>query len=370
MIIAVPKELKNQEHRVALTPDNVRTLTEANHKVLIQSDAGAGLGFSDEHYHKSGAEIIKDIEKLWDRADMVIKVKEPIEQEYQFFKKDLILYTFLHLAAEPKLTQKLLDCEVIAIAYETIELPDGSLPLLRPMSEITGRIAPQIGAALLQKHHGVGKGILLGGVTGVSQGHVVIIGAGVVGFNAAKIAMGLGAKVTILDKDLMRLNYVENMFGSRCQTIVAHPGSIALQLVTADLVICSVLLSGAKAPQIITSQMIKSMQPGSVIMDIAIDQGGSVQKIKPTTHVNPVYNYNDVLLYGVTNIPGCVPKTSSYALTNVSFFYALEIANHGLEKAMKIHPALQKGLNTIAGHLTHRQISLAHNLKFCEYKFS
>ena len=367
MIIAVPKELKPNEYRIALTPSNVKTLTDAGHTVLVESNAGLGIGLTDQQYISCNATIIKDRDHLWQTAEIIIKVKEPIPQEYYLLRSGLILYTFLHLAADLQLTNELLKKKVISIGYETIELKDRSLPLLRPMSEVTGRLTPQIGAHLLEKHKDGGKGILLGGVTGVNQGHVVIIGAGVVGFNAAKIAMGLGAKVTVLDKDLMRLDYINNIFGSRCQTLVAHFGSISEVVVDADLVISSVLVSGAKAPMIITKEMVMSMNPGAVIIDVAIDQGGSVETIKPTTHEHPVYEYKEILHYGVSNIPGCVARTSTYALTNVSFFYALEIANLGLEKALDRYAPLKKGLNTFSGKLTHHQVSLAHNLAYSAY---
>lgn len=366
MIIGVPKEVKNKENRVGIVPGGVEVLVRAGHTVNIQKGAGLGAGISDEKYVAAGANIIDTADDLWASAEMVMKVKEPIAEEYHRLRKDLILYTYLHLAAEPELTKALVEAEVSGVAYETIETDGGVLPLLMPMSEVAGRMATQVGANCLEKHNG-GKGLLLGGVPGVRRGRVAIIGGGVVGINSAKMAIGLGAEVTILDIDSSRLAYLDDIFGTSCQTLMSNPENIAKAVEESDLLIGAVLVAGAKAPTLVTREMIKTMQPGSVVVDVAIDQGGSIETIKPTTHENPVYVDEGVIHYGVTNIPGDVPLTSTYALTNVTLKYALQIANKGLEKALAENEALKKGLNTHAGKVTYKAVADALGLEYSAY---
>ena len=366
MIIGVPKEVKNKENRVGIVPGGVEVLVRAGHTVNIQKGAGLGAGISDEKYVAAGANIIDTADDLWASAEMVMKVKEPIAEEYHRLRKDLILYTYLHLAAEPELTKALVEAEVSGVAYETIETDGGVLPLLMPMSEVAGRMATQVGANCLEKHNG-GKGLLLGGVPGVRRGRVAIIGGGVVGINSAKMAIGLGAEVTILDIDSSRLAYLDDIFGTSCQTLMSNPENIAKAVEESDLLIGAVLVAGAKAPTLVTREMIKTMQPGSVVVDVAIDQGGSIETIKATTHENPVYVDEGVIHYGVTNIPGDVPLTSTYALTNVTLKYALQIANKGLEKALAENEALKKGLNTHAGKVTYKAVADALGLEYSAY---
>lgn len=365
MIIGVPKEVKNRENRVAIVPGGVKQLVALGHKVLIERNAGAGAGIPDEKYVAAGATIVPTAADAWS-AEMVIKVKEPIAQEFGLMREGLILYTYLHLAAVPELAQQLASRKVSAIAYETIELEDRSLPLLTPMSEVAGRMAVQVGAQCLQKHSG-GKGLLLGGVPGVKRGRVAIIGGGVVGINSAKMAVGLGASVTILDISARRLAYLDDVFGNNVTTLMSNPENIATAVQESDLVIGGVLVTGAKAPCLVTRDMVRTMERDSVIVDVAIDQGGCVETIRPTTHDDPVYVEENVLHYGVTNIPGDVPKTSTYALTNVTIKYALEIAQKGFHKALKDSEALRKGLNTFQGHVTHKAVAEALNMPFQAY---
>ena len=365
MIIGVPKEVKNRENRVAIVPGGVKQLVALGHKVLIERNAGVGAGIPDEKYVAAGATIVNSAADAWS-AEMVIKVKEPIAQEFGYMREGLILYTYLHLAAVPELAQQLASRKVSAIAYETIELEDRSLPLLTPMSEVAGRMAVQVGAQCLQKHSG-GKGLLLGGVPGVKRGRVAIIGGGVVGINSAKMAVGLGASVTILDISARRLAYLDDVFGNNVTTLMSNPENIATAVQESDLVIGGVLVTGAKAPCLVTRDMVKTMERDSVIVDVAIDQGGCVETIRPTTHDDPVYVEENVLHYGVTNIPGDVPKTSTYALTNVTIKYALEIAQKGFHKALKDSEALRKGLNTFQGHVTHKAVAEALNMPFQAY---
>ena len=365
MIIGVPKEVKNRENRVAIVPGGVKQLVSAGHKVLIERSAGLGAGIPDERYQAAGATIVNTAADAW-AAEMVIKVKEPIAQEFGFLREGLVLYTYLHLAAVPELAQQLIAKKVSAIAYETIELEDRSLPLLTPMSEVAGRMAVQVGAQCLQKHNG-GKGLLLGGVPGVKRGRVAIIGGGVVGINSAKMAVGLGADVTILDISARRLAYLDDVFGNNVTTLMSNPENIATSVQEADLVIGGVLVTGAKAPCLVTREMIRLMEKNSVIVDVAIDQGGCVETIRPTTHDDPVYIEENVLHYGVTNIPGDVPKTSTYALTNVTMKYALEIAQKGFGNALKDSEALRKGLNTFQGHVTHKAVAEALGMPFQVY---
>ncbi|MEI1422789.1 alanine dehydrogenase [Bacillus cabrialesii] len=355
MIIGVPKEIKNNENRVALTPGGVSQLISNGHRVLVETGAGLGSGFENEAYVSAGAEIIADPKQVWD-AEMVMKVKEPLPKEYVYFRKGLVLFTYLHLAAEPQLAQALKDKGVTAIAYETVS--DGrTLPLLTPMSEVAGRMAAQIGAQFLEKPKG-GKGILLAGVPGVSRGKVTIIGGGVVGTNAAKMAVGLGADVTIIDLNADRLRQLDDIFGHQIKTLISNPVNIADAVAEADLLICAVLIPGAKAPTLVTEEMVKQMNPGSVIVDVAIDQGGIVETVDHiTTHDQPTYEKHGVVHYAVANMPGAVPRTSTIALTNVTVPYALQIANKGAAKALTDNAALRAGLNTANGHVTYEAVA-------------
>ncbi|MGR6857642.1 alanine dehydrogenase [Bacillus halotolerans] len=355
MIIGVPKEKKNNENRVALTPGGVSQLVSNGHRVLVESGAGLGSGFENEAYESAGAEIIADPKQVWD-AEMVMKVKEPLPEEYAYFRKGLVLFTYLHLAAEPELAQALKDNGVTAIAYETVS-EGRTLPLLTPMSEVAGRMAAQIGAQFLEKPKG-GKGILLAGVPGVARGKVTIIGGGVVGTNAAKMAVGLGADVTIIDLNADRLRQLDDIFGHQIKTLISNPVNIADSVAEADLLICAVLIPGAKAPTLVTEEMVKQMKPGSVIVDVAIDQGGIVETVDHiTTHDQPTYEKHGVVHYAVANMPGAVPRTSTIALTNVTVPYALQIANKGAAKALADNAALRAGLNTANGHVTYEAVA-------------
>ncbi|MCM3456183.1 alanine dehydrogenase [Heyndrickxia oleronia] len=356
MIIGVPKEIKNNENRVAMTPAGVVHLLNAGHKVIIETNAGLGSGFTNEEYKQAGAEIIESASDVWAKSDMIMKVKEPLSSEYNYFRKGLILFTYLHLAAEPELTKALVDSEVIAIAYETVTV-NRTLPLLSPMSEVAGRMASQIGAQFLEKTKG-GKGILLSGVPGVKRGKVTIIGGGMVGTNAAKIAVGLGADVTIIDLNPERLRQLEDIFGTSVQTLMSNPYNIAEAVKESDLVIGSVLIPGAKAPKLVTEEMVKSMQPGSVIVDVAIDQGGNFETVDHiTTHDNPTYEKHGVVHYAVANMPGAVPRTSTIALTNVTIPYAVQIATKGVLKAVNDNPAIKSGVNVANGHVTYEAVA-------------
>jgi alanine dehydrogenase len=356
MFIGVPKEIKNNENRVALTPAGVVTLVKAGHIVLIEKDAGIGSGFTDEQYIEAGAEIIKDRKEVWSKSDMIMKVKEPLESEYQYFRQGLILFTYLHLAAEPALAQALKDKGVLAIAYETVSV-NNTLPLLTPMSEVAGRMAAQIGAQFLQKNNG-GQGILLAGVPGVNRGKVTILGGGIVGTNAAKMAIGLGADVTIIDVSADRLRQLDDIFGNQVKTLMSNPYNIAEAVAEADLFIGAVLIPGAKAPKLVTEDMVKSMKPGSVIVDVAIDQGGIVETSDHvTTHDNPTFVKHGVVHYSVANMPGAVPRTSTIALTNVTVPYALQIANKGVLKAISENAALKLGVNTANGEITYEAVA-------------
>lgn len=352
MNIGVPKEVKNNENRVAITPGGVSAFIKAGHKVYIEANAGLGSSITDEEYLEAGAEILDTAKEVFLMAEMIIKVKEPQPEEYDLFREGQILFTYLHLAPAPELTKSLLDKKIIGIAYETIELEDGSLPLLIPMSEVAGRMSTQIGAQFLERHEG-GKGILLGGVPGVEPANVVIIGGGVVGTNAAKMAVGLGASVTILDKSAKRMVYLDDIFGGRVKTLMSNEYNIKKAVEQADLLIGAVLVTGAKAPQLVSEEMIKKMSRGSVVVDVAIDQGGSIATIdRITTHDNPVYEKHGVLHYAVANMPGAVSRTSTFALTNVTLDYALEIANKGYKDALLENEPLLKGLNLYRGKVT------------------
>ena len=368
MIIGVPKEIKNRENRVAIVPGGVKMLVDAGHKVLVEKNAGAGAGIPDEKFVAAGARMIDKAADIWGQAEMIIKVKEPIAAEFPLMKKDQILYTYLHLAAAHELAHELVKREVSAIAYETIQLPNGSLPLLTPMSEVAGRVSVQVGAQCLQKHRG-GKGILLGGVPGVRRGRVTIVGGGVVGINAAKMAIGLGARVTILDVNAARLAYLDDIFGNDADTLMSTPENIGNAVAESDLVVGAVLIAGAKAPCLVSRDMVRSMSPGSVIVDVAIDQGGCIETIRATTHDDPVYLDEGVIHYGVTNIPGDVPMTSTYALTNVTLRYAMELANKGFDRALRESEALRLGLNTYQGKVTYSAVAEALNLPFAPMNF-
>jgi alanine dehydrogenase len=356
MIIGIPKEIKDNEARVGVTPAGVKALTEAGHTVLVETQAGVQSGFPDVEYQQAGAQIVSEASHAWGRADVVVKVKEPIEKEYVFFREGLVLFTYLHLAPVPDLTNKLLESKMIGIAYETVRDRQGTLPLLTPMSEVAGRMSVQVGAAYLEKEHG-GRGILLGGVPGVPPAHVTIVGGGVVGTNAAKVALGFGAKVTLVDVNLNRLRELDDIFGGRLSTLASNSYNLAQATREADLVIGAVLIPGATAPKIVTRAMVSQMKKGAVIVDVAIDQGGCVETARPTSHSNPSYVVDGVVHYCVTNMPGAVPNTSTLALTNSTFPYLLRIANLGALEALRQDPGLAEGLNTWMGKLTYRGVA-------------
>lgn len=356
MRIGVPTEVKNNENRVAMTPAGVVNLSLYGHEVFIQAGAGIGSGFTDEDYTSAGASIVATAEEAWNQ-EMIMKVKEPTASEYGYFREGMILFTYLHLAPEPELTKAMLDSKVIGIAYETVQLPNNSLPLLTPMSEVAGKMSTQIGAQFLEKIHG-GGGILLGGIPGVSRGKVTVIGGGVAGTNAAKVAVGMGANVTILDLNPDRLRQLDDLFGQDVQTLISNPLNIAQSVANADLVIGAVLIPGAKAPKLVTEDMIKSMKPGSVVVDIAIDQGGIFETSdRITTHDQPTYIKHDVVHYAVANMPGAVPRTSTIGLTNVTVPYAVQIANKGYKQAILENEALKKGVNTLGGYITYKAVA-------------
>lgn len=356
MFIGVPKEIKNNENRVALTPSGVVSFVKAGHAVLIEKGAGIGSGFTDEQYSDVGALITNTAEQVWADSQMILKVKEPLESEYKYFRPGLILFTYLHLAADPELTKALKDSGVTAIGYETVTM-NRTLPLLTPMSEVAGRMSVQIGAQFLQKTNG-GMGILLAGVPGVSRGKVTIIGGGVVGTNAAKMAVGLGADVTMIDVSADRLRQLDDIFGHQITTLMSNPMNIAQAVAQADLLVGAVLIPGAKAPKLVTEAMVKTMKPGSVIVDVAIDQGGIVETSDHvTTHDHPTFEKHGVVHYSVANMPGAVPRTSTIALTNVTIPYAMEIANKGVRKAIAENPALKCGVNVLNGEITFEAVA-------------
>ena len=358
MIIGCPTEIKTRENRVGIIPASVFELTTAGHTVLVQKGAGLGSGITDEKFIAAGATIVDDAKDVWARADLVTKVKEPLPPEYPLMREGQILYTYLHLAPEPELTQQLLTRKVTGIAFETIQVGN-TLPLLKPMSEVAGKMAVQVGAWCLEKEHG-GKGILLGGVPGVPRAKVVIIGGGVVGVNAAKVAVGMGADVTIVDNSLERLEYLEDIFMERAQTLYSTQQAIAEQVETADLVIGAVLVAGARAPRLVTRDLLTRMEPGSVIVDVAVDQGGCVETMKVTTHDNPTFLVDGVVHYGVANMPGAVPRTSTFALNHATFPYLRLIAERGFKEAIRTSLPLAKGVNTYNGHVTYRAVADAH----------
>jgi alanine dehydrogenase len=360
--IGVPTELKNHEYRVAITPAGVHALVAQGHTVTVQEGAGAGSSITDSDFVAGGAVIEPDADKVWAEADLLLKVKEPIEAEYERLRPGLVLFTYLHLAADPRLTRELLDRDVTALAYETVQLADGSLPLLAPMSEVAGRLAPQVGAATLQRANG-GRGVLLGGVPGVKTGRVVILGAGVAGLNAARIATGMGADVAVLDVSVAALHRADQIFGSRIQTLASSPYAIEEHCVGADLVIGAVLVAGAKAPKLVSNDLVSRMLPGSVLVDIAIDQGGCFEDSRPTTHADPTFRVHDSVFYCVTNMPGAVPRTSTYALTNVTLPYVRAIADKGWRAALEADRTLLAGLNTHAGQVTQPAVASALGLE-------
>jgi alanine dehydrogenase len=356
MIVGVPKEIKNKENRVGMVIAGVRALTGAGHKVIVQHNAGQGVGISDDDYRKAGAAIVEGAKEIYDKSDMVVKVKEPLPEEYAMLREGQILYTYLHLAADERLTKALMERKIVGIAYETIQPADGSLPLLAPMSAVAGRMATQIGATYLQHDHG-GKGMLLGGVTGVERANVVVLGGGIVGVNAAKMAVGLGAKVSILDVNVHRLDYLSDIFGNEITTLYSNAETVEKCVSKADLVIGAVLVPGAKAPKLVSRDMIAKMQPGGVIIDVAVDQGGSVETCRPTSHEHPTYSVDGIIHYAVPNMPGAVPRTSTYALTNVTLKYALMLANLGWRDAVARDPALLKGVNILGGKVAYKQVA-------------
>ncbi len=367
MIIGVPKEIKISENRVGLTEAGVKQLTKEGHAVYIEKDAGLGSGITNEDFERSGGKILPTKKEIYAKAEMIIKVKEPLPDEYELLKENQILYTYLHLAAEPKLTRVLMERKVKSVAYETIQLADGSLPLLIPMSEVAGRMATQVGAYYLQKDHG-GKGILLGGVTGVKRGKVAIIGGGIVGVNAAQMAIGLGAEVTILDVNRARMEYLDHIFQGRVSTLYSNVGNIEKTVANCDLLVGAVLITGHKAPTLVTRAMVQTMAPGSVVVDVAVDQGGCIETCRPTSHTNPTYEVDGVIHYCVPNMPGVVARTSTYALTSATIKYASILAELGVEEAIAKDPCLFKGLNVYGGHVTYEPVAKDLGLEYRAYR--
>ena len=366
MRIGCPKEIKAQECRVGLTPAGVDALVRAGHEVYMEDNAGLASGFPNEEYVAQGAKILPTAKEVYDIADMIVKVKEPLEPEYELMHENQIMFTYLHLAPDPEQTQALLRKKVTGIAYETVQLSDRSLPLLQPMSEVAGRLSIQVGSRLLESNCG-GRGILLGGVTGVERANVVIVGGGNVGTNAAKMAVGLGANVTVIDLNVKRLAYLDDIFGGRIQTLLSNSYNIARAVKNADLVVGCVLIPGAKAPKLVTEEMVKTMKPGSVLVDVAIDQGGSIETIdRITTHADPYFVKHGVIHYSVANMPGAVPRTSTLALTGATLPYAVKIANLGAEEACRRDPALMKGLNTYRGHVTYKAVADDQGLPYVD----
>jgi alanine dehydrogenase len=367
MIIGVPKEIKNNENRVALTPAGTQELVKRGHTVYVQSSAGTGSGFPDEQYAMAGAKVIDNAAEIFSLAEMIIKVKEPIEQEYKLIKRNQLVFTYFHFASYEPLTHAMIDSGAVCLAYETVERVDGSLPLLIPMSEVAGRMAIQEGAKYLEKPL-KGRGILLGGVPGVKPAKVLILGGGVVGTNAAKIAAGMGADVTIMDLNLNRLRYLDDVMPKNVHTMVSNEYSIREMVKDHDLIVGGVLIPGAKAPKLITRDMLKTMRPGTVLVDVAVDQGGCIETCKPTTHENPTYIIDDVVHYCVANMPGAVPYTSTLALTNATLPYAIRLANQGWKEACMENPELRNGLNVINGEVVYKAVADAFNLSYSDPK--
>ncbi|MQL51191.1 alanine dehydrogenase [Desulfofundulus thermobenzoicus] len=364
MIIGVPREIKDNENRVGITPAGVEALVKAGHRVVIEKEAGLGSGITDEEFIAAGAEMLPAKAEVYARADMIMKVKEPLPEEYDLFKEGQLLFTYLHLAPEPELTRALLVKKIAGVAYETIQTNRGTLPLLVPMSEVAGRMSIQIGAQFLEKPYG-GRGVLLGGVPGVPPAKVVIVGGGTVGTNAAKVAVGMGAEVTIIDKNAERLAYLDDIFGARVKTLMSSSYGIKEAVKDADLVIGAVLIPGARTPKLVTEDMVKNMQPGAVIVDVAIDQGGCVETAdRVTTHSHPTYVKYGVIHYAVANIPGAVARTSTFALTNATLPYALALADKGLARAVKEDIALARGVNVYDGKVTYKAVAEALNLEY------
>ena len=362
MIVGLPKEIKKDEHRVALTPSAVEAIVSAGHEVLMEKGAGLGAGIEDGEYTAVGAKIVRTADDVWRRSGMIVKVKEPLRAEFARMREGQILFAFLHLAAARPLARALMKSRIRAVAFETVRMPDGALPLLQPMSEIAGRMAVQEGARFLEKSMG-GRGILLAGAPGVARGNVVILGAGMVGKNAAKIAVGLGAGVTVLDINHSRLQYMDDIFSGRVKTIASTRFTIREAVQGADLVIGAVLVPGGRAPILVPRSLIKRMNPGSVVVDVAVDQGGCVETIKPTFHSKPTYVVDGVIHYGVTNMPGGVPRTSTFALSSAILLYVIELANLGVEEAVRAHPELGEGLNVFDGRITHPAVAEALGMK-------
>jgi alanine dehydrogenase len=365
MIIGVPKEIKNHENRVALTPAGAAELVKRNHEVYVQSTAGIGSGFSDEEYISAGANILPVIEDVYGIADMIIKVKEPIEPEYSLIRENQLLYTYFHFASSEELTDVMIEKKAVCLAYETVELDDRSLPLLVPMSEVAGRMSIQEGAKFLEKTFG-GRGVLLGGVPGVPPAKVLIIGGGIVGTEAAKMAAGLGADVTIMDVSLKRMRYLDDIMPANVKTMMSNEYNIREKVRTHDLIVGAVLIPGAKAPHLITKDMLKTMRPGTVLTDVAVDQGGCFETTKPTTHDDPVYVIDDVIHYTVANMPGAVPRTSTLALTNATLPYAVQLADKGWKQACLDDKALRKGLNVVNGKIVYKGVAEAFGLTYYE----
>ena len=361
MNIGIPKEIKPQENRVAIQPGGVMTLVQQGHNVMVQKDAGLGSGFSDDEYVAAGAQIVADVDALWAAADMIMKVKEPIAEEYSRIKAGQILFTYFHFAADQTLTQAIIDSKCIAIAYETVEKADRSLPLLIPMSEVAGRMATQEGAKFLEKAMG-GRGVLMGGIPGVPPANTLVLGGGIVGVNAAKIAAGMGSNTTIMDINMPRLRYLDDVMPKNITTLFSSEANIRAMLPTVDLIIGAVLKPGAKAPHLITREMLSHMRPGTVLVDVAIDQGGCFETSKPTTHQDPVYFVDEILHYCVANMPGAVPYTSTLGLTNVTLPYAVALANKGWKQAVKEDIELQKGVNIVDGTIVYEDVADAFGM--------
>jgi alanine dehydrogenase len=367
MIVGVPKEIKDNEYRVGITPSGVRELNLRGHEALIEQGAGIGSGIRDEEYRECGGIIIENTEELFARAEMIVKVKEPLPIEYDLLRPGQVLFTFLHLAADPGMTRALLDKEIIGVAYETIRDRRGSLPLLTPMSTIAGKVSVQVGAACLQKDHG-GSGVLLGGIAGVEKGKVGVIGGGVVGMSAARMALGLGAETTVMDINYNRLAYLEDIFSDRIKTLFSNMKNIEKVVETSDLVIGAILIPGAKAPHLVTKEMLSLMRPGSVIVDVAVDQGGCVETTRPTTHSDPTFVVDEVIHYCVSNIPGIVSRTATFALTHATLPYMLQIAEKGLERAVNEDKSLRYGLNIYKSDITCRSVADSLKLKYMDPK--
>ena len=363
MIVGIPKERKSQEYRVGMLPSGVVQLKARGHEVLVEEGAGRGAGFADEEFRSAGAEVVETAAEVWERANLIIKATEPVEEEYPYFRKNLILFSFLHLARVPVLAKALELSKITAIAYETIQREDGSLPCLKPTSEIAGRMATQKGAFLLEKPNG-GRGIILGGVPGTKRGQVTILGGGVAGLNAAKMAVGAGASVCLMDTSLDRLEQLDNIFGGQLLTLYSDPNNIAEMVSKSDLLIGAVLIPGARAPKLVTADMVRWMKPGSVIVDVSVDQGGCVETTRETTHDDPWYEVDGVIHYGVTNMAGSVPRTSTFALCNATTRYVLELAGKGLETAVYDNHALYMGINTFDGHVTYEAVAEACDMEY------